>query len=107
MSVATCGVTCGEACPGYRHSALKTRVNALKAHPGYLVTTCSPEPIAALQRSVTGRRALLVDGEEWRGGDALPQRGAVGGERLDTVGVDRKPQRRAERRRQPLHQRAA
>src|SRR5438094_10346303 len=35
MSGATCGVTSGEAGPGCRHSALKTRVNSLKAHPGY------------------------------------------------------------------------
>src|SRR5829696_2220311 len=34
MSAATCG-TGG---PGFRHSASKTRVNALMAHPGYLLS---------------------------------------------------------------------
>ena len=38
--------------------------------------------------------------------DALPQRGAIGGQRLDAVGVDRERQSVAERRRQPLRQRA-
>ena len=54
------------------------------------------KPIPARHRAVAGRRALLVHGQERRLGHPLPQRGAVGAQGLDAVGVDRKRQPVAE-----------
>src|SRR4029077_16423037 len=51
----------------------------------------SPQPVPALERPIAHHRALLVQREERRIGDAAPQRGAVNAERIDLVGVEDQP----------------
>jgi hypothetical protein len=60
------------------------------AHDGIETSTsgASPPPIAAGDRAIAHRLAFFVQRQERRARDAVPQRGAVGGERVDAVGVD-------------------
>src|SRR6185369_18062411 len=62
--------------------------------------------VAALCRAITGGKPLFVEAEKWRFAHAVPECGAVGAERFDFVGIGGKHQTLAERRRQPMRERA-
>ena len=69
-------------------------------------TVLTSEYVSAVYGAVTGREALLVDGQKCRIADALPERGTIGSERLHAIGIGRENQAVTESRRKLVSQRA-
>src|SRR5262245_4380957 len=64
------------------------------------------EYVTAVHGAVTGRETLFVEAQESRIAYALPERGAIGRQRLHAIGIGRENQAVAESGRKPVGQRA-